>query len=67
VKAGDIQKIERYVQLAFLFHPYIITNCAAKTTTGEPFKSIKNIIIEESPKNILVKDSDWLKSVWGIQ
>jgi hypothetical protein len=36
VKAGDIQKIERYVQLAFLFNPYIITNCAAKTTTGEP-------------------------------
>ena len=35
VKAADIQKVERYVQLAYLFHPYLIANCAAKTTTGE--------------------------------
>ena len=39
VKAVDIQKIERYVQLAYLFHPYVIASCGAKTTTG-PTKDI---------------------------
>lgn len=33
LKVADFQSIERYAQLAYLFHPYIIANCAAKTTT----------------------------------
>ena len=41
IKADDIQKMERYVQLAYLFHPYVIANCAAKTTTGNADKAEK--------------------------
>jgi hypothetical protein len=43
VKAVDIQKMERYVQLAYLFHPYVIANCAARTTTGNAEHDFRTI------------------------
>ena len=36
----ELDKIERRTQLAYLFHPYLVANCAAKTTT-----TITNLIL----------------------
>ena len=33
IKESDVAHLDLYAQLAYLFHPYIVTSCAAKSTT----------------------------------